>query len=524
MATIGLRRPGLSLPAGVAGRAHVLVPVAMAGLMALSVFIRTRDIGAGFWIDEGLSVGIADRPLGDIPGVLRLDGSPPLYYMLLNVWMALFGRGEEATHALSMVFAVLAVPAAWWAARGVFGTTAAWMAALLTATNPFVTQYAQETRMYTLVVLLGILATGAFLRAFVEPGAGGRRRWAVVFAVALATLFYTHNWSLFFAGACGVAWLALLALARGAGPARAARRRADRVRRRAAAVAAVGADVRLPGPAHGRAVVEPARAGAAANVPARLLGEVAPLALLFAAGTGVVGLLGSFAGQVTPRARGVAVLLVLFPLTVLAAWTTSQVSPAWASRYLAIAVPPLLLLIAAGLSHAGRLGLIAVLVVAIGWATDSAPSNKSNVREVAEAVAPSLRPGDLVVSTQPEQISVLAYYMPPGLRYATLWGPVEDVGVTDWRDGVRRLRATTPQRDLAPLVERMAPGSRLVLVEPVIKGIGAWLAPWTELVRVRTSEWRQFLANDPALTATAVRPTETPPGNHMVSATVLVKN
>ncbi len=524
MATIGLRRPGWSLPAGVAGRAHVLAPVAMAGLMALSVFIRTRDIGAGFWIDEGLSVGIADRPLGDIPGVLRLDGSPPLYYMLLNVWMALFGRGEEATHALSMVFAVLAVPAAWWAARGVFGTTAAWMAALLTATNPFVTQYAQETRMYTLVVLLGILATGAFLRAFVEPGAGGRRRWAVAFAVALATIFYTHNWSLFFAGACGVAWLALLALARGA----------DRRELLAAGLIGFGGALLLWLPWVPTFVFQAQHTGAPwssppeleqlLNVPARLLGEVAPLALLFAAGTGVVGLLGSFAGQVTPRARGVAVLLVLFPLTVLAAWTTSQVSPAWASRYLAIAVPPLLLLIAAGLSHAGRLGLIAVLVVAIGWATDSAPSKKSNVREVAEAVAPSLRPGDLVVSTQPEQISVLAYYMPPGLRYATLWGPVEDVGVTDWRDGVRRLRATTPQRDLAPLVERMAPGSRLVLVEPVIEGIGAWLAPWTELVRVRSSEWRQFLANDPALTATAVRPTETPPGNHMVSATVLVKN
>src|SRR5215210_3760214 len=121
--------------------------------MAFSVVLRIRDIDAGFWIDEGLSVGIADRPLADIPGVLRLDGSPPLYYMLLNVWMELFGRSESATHALALVCAVLAVPAAWWAARA-FGTTAAWVAALLMATNPFVTQYAQETRMYALVVLL----------------------------------------------------------------------------------------------------------------------------------------------------------------------------------------------------------------------------------------------------------------------------------------------------------------------------------------------------------------------------------
>ena len=36
---------------------------------------------------------------------------------------------------------------------------------------------------------------------------------------------------------------------------------------------------------------------------------------------------------------------------------------------------------------------------------------------------------------------MLHYYLPDGLRYATLWGPVSDLGVTDWRDGVERLEA-----------------------------------------------------------------------------------
>ena len=65
------------------------------------------------------------------------------------------------------------------------------MAALLAATNPFLTHYAQETRMYALVALLGVLACGAFGRAYVltgtdaappraAPALGGRRsrsRW-----------------------------------------------------------------------------------------------------------------------------------------------------------------------------------------------------------------------------------------------------------------------------------------------------------------------------------------------------------
>ena len=220
MATIAQRRPAWSLPASVAS-ARLFAPLAIAGLMALSVLLRTQDFGVGFWIDEGLSVGIADRPLSDIPAALRLDGSPPLYYALLHVWMSVFGSTEEATHALSLVCAVLAVPAAWWAARGLFGETAGLIAALLAATNPFLTHYAQETRMYALVALLGVLACGTFGRAYVLAGTdlalprAARRRWAAAFAVALAALLYTHNWSLFFAAGCGVTWLALLAAARG---------------------------------------------------------------------------------------------------------------------------------------------------------------------------------------------------------------------------------------------------------------------------------------------------------------------
>src|SRR3954454_20660766 len=205
MATIVTRRPAWSLPASVAGSARLLAPLAVGGLVLLSIVLRTRDFDVGFWIDEGLSVGIADRPLGDIPAALRLDGSPPLYYTLLHLWIAVFGSAETATHALSLVFAVLAVPAAWWAARGLFGRTAGLAAALLAATNPFLTHYAQETRMYALVVLLGVLACGAFGRAYVPPGPepapprAVRRRWAAGFAAALAALMYTHNWALFFA-------------------------------------------------------------------------------------------------------------------------------------------------------------------------------------------------------------------------------------------------------------------------------------------------------------------------------------
>ncbi len=67
------------------------------------------------WLDEGISVGIASHPLGSIPGLLRQDGSPPLYYGLLHLWMSAFGTADDTTHLPSLVFALAMVPTALWA-------------------------------------------------------------------------------------------------------------------------------------------------------------------------------------------------------------------------------------------------------------------------------------------------------------------------------------------------------------------------------------------------------------------------
>ena len=39
--------------------------------------LRSSQLGQGFWIDEGISVGIAHHHWSSIPHVLRQDGSPP---------------------------------------------------------------------------------------------------------------------------------------------------------------------------------------------------------------------------------------------------------------------------------------------------------------------------------------------------------------------------------------------------------------------------------------------------------------
>jgi hypothetical protein len=497
-------RPAWELRARAVSSARIAAPLGLGVLLAVSILLRTRALDVGFWIDEGLSVGIADRPLGDIPGVLRQDGSPPLYYVLLSLWMDVAGSSEASVHGLSVVFSVLCVPVAFWAGWTLFGRRTAWIAALLAAVNPFLTQYAQEGRMYALLALLGMVSLTCWLLAFTTDADAVRRGPAIGFAVSFAAMLYTHNWALFFGAATGIAWLILLWRAPGN----------ERGRLLRTGLLAYGGVVLLYAPWLPNALYQAAHTGAPwskapslaalASVPARMLGEVAEVAVFLAAGAGVLTLLRTRGAP----GRATAALLGIAVLTIVLAWIGSQVSPAWANRYLAAGIAPFLLLAAAGFAHAGRLGLVGLALVAVLWAIDGAPEQKSNVREVAESIAPSLRPGDVVVATQPEQVSVLEYYLPDGLRYATLTGPVRDTGVTDWRDGVERLEATTPERDLRPVLDAMRPGQRLALVVPTIYSIGRWSAPWTRLVRLRSEAWLQHVSNDARFALTAIEPSE----------------
>jgi uncharacterized membrane protein len=200
--TLGRRR--LDALTALSARAWA-VPAAIVAAVAFSLWARTGVVGGAFWIDEGISVGIAHHHWTSIPHVLRQDGSPPLYYMLLGLWIRLFGDSETATHLLSLLLATACIPLAYAAGRSLFDRRVAAVAAVIAALDPFLTYYAQETRMYALEGLLSLLATLAFVNGVLR----GRRGWAVVLAVTLAAMVYAHNWGLFFCVAVAVTTLAV---------------------------------------------------------------------------------------------------------------------------------------------------------------------------------------------------------------------------------------------------------------------------------------------------------------------------
>ena len=471
-------------------------------LVGLSAVVRWEGRNQWLWIDEGLSAGIGGHALREIPGLLRQDGSPPLYYALLHVWMRAFGSSEAALHTFSYVLAIACVPAAWWAGWTIFGRRTAWFAALLAAFNPFLTYYGREARMYTLVALLALIATTAFLRVY----ALGERRMLPVFIGSLVLLLYTHNWSLFFVVGTVVALVPCLVLRRD--------ERAAVVRDALIGFGVAGA-LYLPWVptvlyqvAHTGAPWSkvPSLREAISEIDAVLGDERTLVALLLVGGAGVAS---------TIRLRRYAdvtdavALVVLFIVPVALSWLTSQFEPNWATRYFAMVVGALLLLGALGLARAGAQGVVALLLILLFWtqplgritgARGSLPlAQKSNVKGVVLTLEPDLRPGDLVISTHGEQIPVIHHYLGDGFRYATATGPVRDPGIFDWRDVVTRMEESTPEKDLVPLVSRQPVGSRIVLLGAVGALSGDRDPYWFVLFHTRQKEWARTLREDSRL-------------------------
>ncbi len=472
-------------------------------LVGVSAVLRTRYIGGQFWMDEALAVGISSHALSAIPGVLRHDGSPPLYYLLLHVWMSIFGSSEVATHWLSLVCGLLTIPVGMWAGWTLFSRRTGVYAAVLLAFNAFITVYSQETRMYALMALLGLLATAGFLHGFVYR----RRRYVALFAVAQALMLYTHAWGIFF----GVASVIAVALVW-----RLSDDRANLVRD--AIYAYVGAGVLflpwLPEfiyqATHTAAPWDTApRFGVPVQLARNVLGgDRVAVALVAGALIGVVPLMLRGTRR-TLDARLMWVLVTIPTATLVLAWLSSQVTPAWVPRNFAPIVGPILLLLALGLARAGAIGLVAIVlsVVFVVNQASYSPQYKSDMQIVGSEMGPLLHRNDLVIVGQPEQTPLAYYYLPAKLRFAnTDGGAVSDPTYMNWVGALDRLRSATWPATVRKLIDGLAPGQQLLFIRPLTEGAQNWQSSWTSLIRRRSAQWGAIIAADRQLVPEAVAP------------------
>jgi hypothetical protein len=388
-------------------------PVGAALVIAAGLFLRVWA-RSDLWLDEALTVNISRLPIGRIPGALRHDGAPPLYYMALHLWMSVFGTSDVAVRALSGLASGLTLPAVWLAAKRLGAPAAAWPAVVLLAANPFAVRYATENRMYALVALeaaLGLLAVAAALE---RPTPG---RLALV-ALAAAAVLYTHYWGLYVVAAAGLVTL-VRALRRADPPE--SRRSAWRV---TAALAAGGVlwlpwvPIFLFQARHtGTPWATPAAPSALIEVITQFSGGAADGPKFLALLLSVLLLLGLFGrrvdgGQVVLAVRGHAVawqLLAVFLVTPALAMLAGLVTQsAFIGRYTSVVLPLFVVLCGLGVAALpdlrARVALLAaVSLLGLGISFHLAHIDRTEAGVLAGYLRAASRPGD-VVGYCPDQL------------------------------------------------------------------------------------------------------------------------
>jgi 4-amino-4-deoxy-L-arabinose transferase-like glycosyltransferase len=187
-------------------------------LLAFGLRIHQLD-NFGFWQDEGLTTLRSGYSITEIlsnritiqEGITK-DTHPPAYYLVSHIGQALLGNSDFSYRFVSVLSGILLVPLLFQLGRRINGPGVGMLAALLAAVNPLQVWYAQEARMYTMLVLLGTAATYVLWRSLTLPRLSSSSlfaRMALYFLLA-GLAFYTHYTAIFLIAIQSLFWVWLL--------------------------------------------------------------------------------------------------------------------------------------------------------------------------------------------------------------------------------------------------------------------------------------------------------------------------
>ena len=193
------------------------IRLAFALILLLAAAMRFANIGVlPLWLDEGYSWWDAQQSLGDLWTLVpQCDPHPPLYAMLLKLWVDAFGDSSAALRSLSAVAGVVTTGFVMLAGREL-GLRHALIAGLIFATAPFQVQFSQEARPYAMLAMASsMLCFGALRLLGHERPQRTSGAWAALIVGGALMLWFNNTAALLLA-AFGIGALLLMAGDRGA--------------------------------------------------------------------------------------------------------------------------------------------------------------------------------------------------------------------------------------------------------------------------------------------------------------------
>ena len=172
-------------------RAATIAILAICVAYILFRFWRLTD--SCLWFDEIFSVHAAEHPWGELFWFVAQDLiHPPLFYVLLKFWIGIGGDSIFWLRLLPILFSIVAlVPFVFLCRELKLKTSATLLALTFFAANGSLIKYAQEVRMYSLLLCLSLFSIWLFARFFFR----GKNIW--ILTVVNILLVYTHYFGWF---------------------------------------------------------------------------------------------------------------------------------------------------------------------------------------------------------------------------------------------------------------------------------------------------------------------------------------
>ncbi len=178
---------------GVRNRSFLAGTIVTALIIVLFAAVRLwRLTAACLWFDEIFGIHAARHGWSELLRFVAADIiHPPLFYLLLKIWIGIGGESLLWLRLFPAVFAIAAIVPFLLLSRALeLNQTERNLALLLLAVNGYLIKYAQELRMYSLLMFLSLCSLWLFVKFFkAEPDS--RKQLAWLFLVNLL-LVYSH--------------------------------------------------------------------------------------------------------------------------------------------------------------------------------------------------------------------------------------------------------------------------------------------------------------------------------------------
>jgi len=177
------------------GKIHHLLPI-----LGIATILRVTNLGVSVRPDEPVSVyEFGQIPVGQIVvRISELDPHPPLYYILLRIWMEVIGHSIVIARLLSVLMGLVAVVGMYLLGREFGSHRIGLTAALIVTFSPFHIANAQTARMYPLFTS-AILFSTMFLMRLSFNRAESKRDW-IGYILSTGVLISTHLYGIFVFG------------------------------------------------------------------------------------------------------------------------------------------------------------------------------------------------------------------------------------------------------------------------------------------------------------------------------------